>query len=294
MRVYYFDDSGERRLNKDAPFFIMGGFGIDADQVPVLGRAVKGAAAAYGLTLSHPAELKFNHVGRLKDNDRKPQWMLRAGITERAKRRALVYTVLRSALQVKSVRVIIVAVDQTKTYGAKTPIQHALQPLLERVNMDLSDASTCGMVVMDEEQTEDKGLREQLRGGSLYMNFDRLIDTVSFMPSEESPGIQVADLIAGSFNRYLNQNDPGFARVIWRFLRESYGRRDGYGLKLYPRGTIEAPAPRYLPWTETDRTIHQFELAAGGHPLTWLPDGAPSLAWTTDWDFRAKEETGGS
>jgi hypothetical protein len=45
--------------------------------------------------------------------------------------------------------------------------------------------------------------------GGEYATKLATVDTTSFMPSEESIGVQIADLIAGSFNRYLNGGDPG-------------------------------------------------------------------------------------
>lgn len=64
MRAYYFDDSGDRSPDNRPPFFVMGGFGIDADQLPELQARTRKVAATFGLTLKHPVELKFNHVGR--------------------------------------------------------------------------------------------------------------------------------------------------------------------------------------------------------------------------------------
>lgn len=50
MRLFYFDDSGSRIPNKpEAPFFCLGGFGIDAEDVPKLQQIVRETAANYGL-----------------------------------------------------------------------------------------------------------------------------------------------------------------------------------------------------------------------------------------------------
>ena len=284
MRVYYFDDSGNRGNDPQNPYLVIGGFGIDADQVHELRRRVHNACLSYGFPTTHPNELKFNQVGRGKDNNpNKPHWMLRAGLSDRSARRALVYSVLRAALSTPSVSVISVAVDQRETYGDRKAIELAMEPLFERIQMDSSTRNSKYFVMMDEEQADDKSLRSAIRSGSFHLSYSNLLDSISFMPSEESPGIQVADLVAGGVSRYLNSQDPGYIRVFWKFIRNSGGRRDRYGVKIYPRGRCETPPVRLGPWSDFDREIHEHEIKAeGSKQLEWWPNGTPSLIFPTD------------
>jgi hypothetical protein len=281
VRIYYFDDSGDRGKDPNSPYLVLGGFGIDADRVHEMQRNVRAAALSFGFQMTHPQELKFNQVGRNADNKpNKPHWMIRAGLVEREKRRALVYTCLRAALRTPTVKVLSVVVHQPDIYGARKPIEHAMHPLFERINMDCAEHGTSGLVVMDEEQADDKALRAATRTGSYYMRYERIVDTITFMPSDESPGVQVADLIAGAIGRYFNAEDPGYLRTFWPRVRSTAGRRNGVGIKVYPRGTCADPAPQPVPWPPADRAVHEHEMRASGRTdLAWLPQGFPT------WDF---------
>ena len=287
MRIYYFNDSGDRSGDPTKPFFALGGFGIDATQVPELGRRIRSVAERYGMPLGHPVELKFNQVGRSKDNKpSKPHWMIRAGLTNPNERRALVYSALREAAQVPSVEFLSVIVDQRQLREEDHPLKEALTPLLERIQMNAQKHSTQALVLMDEEQADDKALREVMRNGSEFLKYDRILDTIAFIPSEESIGIQVADLAAGAISRYFNSDDPGYVRT---FLRSAIcspaGYHNGYGVKVYPRGRFTAPSQRTAPWGSVDREVHQIEFARyPGETLTWRDDGRPTFVWKHDWD----------
>jgi hypothetical protein len=83
------------------------------------------------------------------------------------------------------------------------------------------------------------------------------------MPSEESIGVQIADLIAGSFNRYLNGGDPGFARILWPSLRSNAaGRVHGFGIKMYPNGKCAVPPAQKEPMPEFDVKVAELERKA--------------------------------
>jgi Protein of unknown function (DUF3800) len=264
--VYYFDDAGDRSGDPTKPYFTMGGFGIDGDYLPQLNAQVKAAAIAHGFLFNHPAELKFSHVGLSKDNKpKRPHWMIRFGLREYAERRAMVYACLRAFAVTPSVKVLVTAVNQTLTYGGRSPIMHAVGPLFERINWDCIDHSTSGLVVCDEEQADDKKLRQATRTGSFYMQFANLVDTISFMPSEESIGVQIADLIAGSFSRYLNYGDPGYVRILWPKLRSHPtvpNRVNGYGVKIYPRGVCPVPPAQTEPLPKLDAKVAELERRA--------------------------------
>lgn len=294
MRLYYFDDSGDRSRDPDRPYFVLGGLGIDAADVPELNKRVTRTAETYGMTLAYPTELKFNQVGRHQDRKpSKPHWMWRAGLHDRERRRALVYSVLRTAATIDTVRFIAVAVDTRKIPASHPVIQTALQPLLERVQMDAQSADMPALVMMDEEQADDRALREKLRAGSDYMKFDSIIDSIAFMPSEESPGIQVADLVAGAVSRHFNSGDPGYLRTIWKsFYRGRSASPHGNGMKVYPRGKAPDVPPRVPPWSEVDRKVHtfEFEVFPDSHRLTWNPNGTPSHIWTHDSDSASPNE----
>ncbi|MDN4611078.1 DUF3800 domain-containing protein [Arthrobacter burdickii] len=282
MRVYYFDDSGKREANEDSPWFVVAGFGIDADDLLKMSAKVRRAASRHGLKLEYPAELKFFHVGKNghdKVRDRR-NWMLDAGLTTNAERRALAYACLRNGTLIESLRVIAVAVDTRELAEGESAMVTAVTKLLERVQMDSQGFGSGSMVMMDEENAIDDDLRDAMRSGSsLIKSFTLLHDTIGFLPSEESPGIQLADLIAGSVSRYLNTGykDAGYLRIIWPHMRHRQGERNGYGIVTVPRAAkVPAPRPQTVPWPKFDRDVHEAELAADRDSCEWWEDGTPS------------------
>lgn len=287
MRLFYFDDSGKRVANETAPFFVLGGFGIDSERVPELAEVVRDTATKYQFQLGYPAELKFQHVGTQGDSERKPQWMLRAGLSDIIQRRALVYSCLRAATSVPSVEVICVGVNVGRLGEGDNVIEKALTPLLERVELNSKRHATHSIVMMDEERKDDQLLRDSLRNGSPFFPYKSLIDSIAFMPSQDSPGIQIADLIAGGFQRYLNANDSGYLRTFLKAVDGYPNDVSGRGLKLlHGRDHLEAPQRRSGPWSPTDRAIHEAEFAAlmPHVRLTWVSDGTPNKIFTRDWD----------
>ena len=283
MRVYYFDDSGDRGGNPDKPWLVVAGFGTNADKIPEIAAKVRGAAQRYNLSLEYPAELKFYHVGKTGHDKKRGRrnWMVDAGMSDPKHRRALVRDCLRNGLQVDNLRVIVAAVDQRELKPGESAIVKAVGLLLDRVQMDSQDFGTHGMVMMDEENAEDTALREAMRSGSaMIKSYANVLDTIAFLPSEESPGIQLADLVAGGVSRYLNSGDPGYMRNIWPHMRHRNGQRKGYGLVTYPRkNSIVPPPPQTVPWPEYDRRVHEYELAATNQVVSWWPDGSPTLNW---------------
>lgn len=289
MRLFYFDDSGSRVPGKGKPFFVLAGFGIDSDDLPLLKRAVTQQARFYGMELGYPTELKFHHVATLRDNKpTKPQWMLRSGLTEMNQRRALVYSCLRAALSIPSAEALCVGVNKERLGGDQSAISEALTLLLERVQLNCQKHGTSGLVLMDEERKEDKALRESLRQGSPFFQYDRIADTIAFMPSEESIGIQIADLVAGGFSRHLNHGDSGYLRT---FARSADGYPDsviGRGLKVLSNlDVVEMPSARTAPWTAQDREVHDLENHfTRKQQLVWESDGTPNLIFPFDTDSK--------
>ena len=146
MRLYYFDDAGDRSGAPDKPpFFTLGGFGIDADDLATLKESVRERALMLGFISQHPFELKFSHVGLNKDRKTNANWMIKSDLRDFPQRRALVYGCLKALVEIPSVRIIVVAVDQRLTYGGQSPILLGVHPLFERINYDCGDHSTGGL-----------------------------------------------------------------------------------------------------------------------------------------------------
>jgi len=77
-------------------------------------------------------------------------------------------------------------------------------------------------------------VNEDKLNASQYKN---LIETVFFVPSELSVGIQLADMVAGSVFRKVEKDDNRFfARISGSIRTSPQGKLEGYGLVKVPRG----------------------------------------------------------
>lgn len=69
-----------------------------------------------------------------------------------------------------------------------------------------------------------------------FSNYGNLIETVFFAPSELSLGIQLADMVAGSFFRKIEKNDNQTFDIINSSVRKSEnGVIEGFGVVKVPK-----------------------------------------------------------
>ncbi len=121
--------------------------------------------------------------------------------------------------------------------------------LVERFQYYLQDKSRDvgqtinGLVVCDHrERSQDMRLRslhsDMVNQDSFNVSeYKNLIETVFFVPSELSIGLQLADLVAGSVFRKLEKNDDRFfTRIEGSIRRSPTGHLKGYGLVKVPKG----------------------------------------------------------
>lgn len=278
MRLYYFDDSGSRTANVNQPYFVFAGFGIDSKELTPLQTTVKSIASKYGVELQYPCELKASHAGNMSKPEK--NWMVQSGLEEIYQRRALLLHVLRGIRTFESLKCITIALsnESYKPHKAKkckmdseaprSAIVDAVRIAMERVEMDLQDNSDTGCVFLDEERGHESGLRDEFRYGSDFVKRKSIIETPAFVPSEESIGVQIADIIAGGVSRWLNSNDPGYARHIWPKFRTYRGEVLGAGLKVIPPRAIAAPNPT-MDWTGIDARILQEMYKREDVKLRW-------------------------
>ncbi|MBD2765296.1 DUF3800 domain-containing protein [Kocuria sp. cx-455] len=293
MRLYYFDDSGVRKSNGRDKYFVLAGFGIDSNKVSAMAQAVRIRANTFGIDLDAPRELKFSHVGpnHHPKKGKKTSWLLDAGLNTVEERKAAVSYCMQGALLTESVSVLAVAVSLDEVYGDHDAMGHAIHPLLERVDKDCQDRGTEGLVFMDEERADDTALRERMREGSRYSQFRSLLDTISFMPSEESIGVQVADLLAGGLRRFIEfptfPDSQWYGRLVWPYLRQVGFGPNGYGLKRYPSGRFAQPNAPARPSDSHDAKVFEAIETHTGHPLK-RDDGGGILS-----RFRVREDVAG-
>lgn len=97
------------------------------------------------------------------------------------------------------------------------------------------------MVCDHRERTQDirlRALHNQMVDGEKFntSQYKHLIETLFFVPSELSVGIQLADMVAGSIFRKLEKNDDRCYNIIKDSIRRSTtGKLEGYGLIKMPK-----------------------------------------------------------
>ena len=125
---------------------------------------------------------------------------------------------------------------------------YCYKALIERFQYYLQDKSRDtgqqinGLVICDHrDRTQDRRLRF-LHHGMLesekysYSKYSNLIETLFFAPSEFSLGIQLADMVAGSFFRMVEKDDKQCYSLIESSVRRSEsGQVQGYGIVKVPK-----------------------------------------------------------
>lgn len=123
-----------------------------------------------------------------------------------------------------------------------------LQDLMQRVEMEVAaqDPATglallfCDQMSGEENEVDLKEKYHELHcTGDLISCYSHIMDSVSFLSSHQSCGIQLADFVAGAFNGFLRGYDKSekiFALRVYAHLpRRADGRELGYGIVDVPK-----------------------------------------------------------
>ena len=137
-----------------------------------------------------------------------------------------------------------------KQYPSQNPYHIAYAFLLERFQKHLDSTKSLGICVIDprEGQTEKhfignelSDLHEKMRheDGSIWKKCPRIIEKLLFSQSDQTVGIQIADLYCYSIFHTFEYNKS--RDEYWRFKELSFPKLykhgttvDGYGLKYFP------------------------------------------------------------
>lgn len=239
MRIFFFDDSGQKKGYDIDRYLCVAGFSVAAPDLPLLTHIQQEMWSLHE-DLGKPGdELKFSHVGKGSDSEKKPNPLVRVGMTDFPQRRQFVMTALSKLMQIESLEVIGAVVDKKRAFGAP-PMHHALTVLFERAELSLQDKNTHGLMFCDDENKNEVPLRALLDAGSTnYVKFQSIKETIAFVPSVSSPGVQFADLVAGSIFRAANKGDTGYMEKLTSRIRtDSWGRWQGPGIKMYPTASF--------------------------------------------------------
>lgn len=240
MRVFFFDDSGQKTGIDIDRYLCVAGFSVSAADLPLVSEYQREIWSLHDGLGARGDELKFAHVGIPKDTEKKPNPLVRVGLDDFAERRDFVMAALRKLVSIPSLEIIGAVVDKKRAFG-QPPMHHALIVLFERVEKSLMDKGTHGLMFCDEENKHEAPLRSLLDVGSTaYVKFQSIKETIAFLPSVSSPGVQFADLVAGSIHRAANKGDAAYLDILMpRVRRDGLNRWLGAGIKMFP--TSEFP-----------------------------------------------------
>jgi hypothetical protein len=148
-------------------------------------------------------------------------------------------------------RLIIAAVERGGARETAPLIAECLEFIAERSQMYLQDlwhrdrSTVLGLLIADDPGSSDerreitRRLQRLHRGGTVFISsFDNLVMNSLLYPSHLVPGIQLADFVAGAFNRFLNRGEEVWWTPLEPHVRRRLGTTTvilGYGLKIWPQ-----------------------------------------------------------
>lgn len=197
-------------------------------------------------------ELKWRYFAERNREDVNPMQTLDQ--QQRNEIRVELYQIICGTKSIRSmacVACIESAYDMPSVVDADDLYHYAYKPLSERFQYYLQDLSRTvgrtetGIIVADHRgpipDARFRGAHERLlkrTPNDFRSNYSNLIETLFFLPSELSVGVQLADMVAGAVWRKFEKNDDFWYKHLEPSLRKSpSGNVEGYGIVKFPRGT---------------------------------------------------------
>lgn len=246
MNIFFIDESNtplaKEKLQNDNRYFILSGLIIPDEHWKELNYTFKSILRQYKVN----GEIKWRYFSINKDHQTSIAHLSKE---EKNNLRFKLLKMIGSKTYLTSISVIC---DMQETYNimATTPTdiyENCYKVLLERFQYCLQDKEKhtnkqeLGMVICDNrDRKDDKHLREthhHILNKEMDYNsdFNNIIGTVFFAPSDKSMGIQLVDLIAGSIYRYVTRSDDKFYNCIKTIVRrDQNGNAIGRGIIRIP------------------------------------------------------------
>lgn len=156
----------------------------------------------------------------------------------------------RSVKTIVCVTCLAAAYERPTITGRDDIYQYTYKPISERFQYHLQDLSRevgraeFGLIVCDHRGHEDdkrfRSHHEELvhSPNDFTSNYKNLIESLFFVPSDLSIGIQLADMVAGAVWRKYEAKDEHWYKLIEPSMRCSKkGIIDGYGIIKFPKAT---------------------------------------------------------
>lgn len=251
MHILFLDESGTcpGRNNKRHKYFVIGGLAIPEGKWSRMRDALLGMKRRRGLR----GEIKWRYFA--PDNTEQANPMKAMSSAERCDIRTEIYEgIICAEKSVKSlacVTCVEAAYKMPTATGREMLYHYTYKPLSERFQYHLQDLSRSvgrpeyGIIVSDHRgANDDKSFRLQhekllYEGGDFVSKYPNLIESLFFIPSHLSIGIQLADMVAGAVWRKYETGDDRWFNMLRPSIRCSRGGAiDGYGIVKFPKATF--------------------------------------------------------
>ena len=247
MYIVFIDESGQpggydvfsnKLKDNSSKFFILSGFMINGDNINIIEKDLNDVKIKYGLNTTTEAKWHSSYK------------KLGLSLEEYKNYKSDIINIISKYKN----SVISIVMDKLKCYQYKSHINNhndlyavALHLLMERICMEITDRhgrNTELPVLLftdsrknDNNNILDKELQISYKRaknmGTNYVGFPNFAESLVFIDSEYSSGIQLADFCAGATYRYFSENDTFFLDLLKPAIREKNGKINGVGIKIY-------------------------------------------------------------
>jgi hypothetical protein len=226
VRLFFVDDSGSRSEG----YFCLGAYSIKPDDLRQVTEIMSDVKRQF--RVARDTEVKMSHVGAESNNP-----LIDAGHVQVGARIQFPLRVLSLVAEVESFRSFCIGVETSALHAPKSdPVDWACQLLFERCQFLLDqEGETSALLFFDNERHRKTDIASHLKQGSYYRRTVGFTEPPSFYMSRNSPGLQVADFVAGAANRFWNHGHDTYVRLLWNNLyRQRPATPIGSGIKSFP------------------------------------------------------------
>lgn len=247
MYIIFIDESGQpggydiqnqKLISGATKYFVLSGFMVDGNDLIKIEQQLNQIKIKYGL--SKELEAKWNSSYKA----------LGMNLEEYRKYKSEICSIISEYKN----SVIGIVMDKEECYKNKKAIENhndlyafALNLLMERFCMEVTDRNgrdTNIPVILftdsrksDNNNKLDKELQIAYRRaknmGTKYIGFPNFSESLVFIDSEYSSGIQLADFCAGAIFKYFEDSVVDFVNILKPAIRNHNGKIKGVGIKLF-------------------------------------------------------------
>ncbi len=256
MYLFYLDESGEREYESKGRYFVLCALGIPTHEWKPLNNEVLMLKSTY--FRDPKVEIKSTWLRIPKE--RQKRYLARYPITEGELNEFI--NKLYDALLSHDVTLIASVIDKhqmlEKYKQPQSPSSLAYRMIFECIELFLKKQNAFGLIIFDkitDFQMMKKGYEDlltqqhlrYLEKGTEYIQVNRIVEGLLFVPSQENNFLQLADLcgynIYRQFRDYGSEWDiqqrfdhryPYFAKIEAKLDRLPGGDYAGFGLKKFP------------------------------------------------------------